>query len=137
MNQNAKLFDAHEGNEPEIPPCWMTAAARKKLNQGESWHWCKAEVIGDDLLLEGGIPDVFVKGKRAGRHKWAGIALTKCVITRADTDLARSEYEEATGKCCECAGTGQRQKGWHHQTGKSFESCGRCQATGKPPEVRP
>lgn len=134
--QTAELFESTASPEPERPPCWMTVVARRKLGQGEDWHWCKAEVVGEnDLLLEGGIPGVYVKGKRMGQKKWAGVPLTKCVITRAETDKAQSDYEMSTGKCCKCAGAGQEQAGWGIEAGNIYRPCKRCDATGKAPGV--
>jgi hypothetical protein len=135
-DQTAELFETTAAPEPERPPCWMTLVARQKLGQGEDWHWCKAERVGkDDLLIEGGIPGVYLKGKRKGRQKWDGVPLTKCVITRAETDQAQVNYEATTGKCRECGGSGQDWERWNHETGHHYRPCKRCGATGRAPEV--
>lgn len=124
------------GAEPARPPCFMNEAARKKLGQDEGWRWCKAEVIGDDMLLEGAHPNIISKGKRKGQATWKGIALTKVVLTRADIDQAEADYEARTCCCRKCGGSGQEWCRWHFEEGNSYRTCTRCGGSGKPAEVK-
>ncbi|MBI6948770.1 hypothetical protein [Pseudomonas koreensis] len=124
--------------EPELPPNWLNVVARKKLGQSEEWRWCKFEMIGDtdDCLVEGGIPRLLQSGKRKGQPTWHDSKLTKCVVTKAEHDQAKVDYEAETGKCCKCAGSGLWLSGWGVDTGNRFKPCVRCGATGKAPEVQ-
>jgi hypothetical protein len=123
--------------EPDLPPNWLNMVARKKLGQPPEWRWCKFEAIGDtdDCVVEGGIPRLLQSGKRKGQVTWRDCTLIKCVVTRAESDLAKVEYETETGKCQECAGSGLRLKGWNRDTGNHFKPCVRCGASGKALEV--
>lgn len=139
-NQSNDLFGAAESKpEPATPPDWIDVVARKKLGQPQEWRWCKFEAIGDtdDCLVEGGVPRLLQKGKNKGRPTWRDSVLSKCVVTRSEMDQAKADYETETGKCNECAGSGQRYVGWSRDTGKRFRPCVRCNATGKAPGVQP
>lgn len=124
--------------EPELPPNWLNVVARKKLGQPQEWRWCKFEMIGDtdDCLVEGGIPRLLQSGKRKGQPTWRDSKLTKCVVTKAEHDQAKADYEAETGKCCKCAGSALWLSGWGVDTGNRFKPCVRCGATGKAPEVQ-
>ncbi len=132
-DQSHDLFGAPPA-EPPSPPHFMTLAARRKLGQGEDWHWCKARRIGDtdDLLIEGGIPRLYTKGKHKGGRNWKGVPLTECVVTRADQDEEARLYEQVTGNCRGCGGGGQEWAGWHYEKGNSYRICTRCKGAGKP-----
>lgn len=125
--------------EPARAPNLMNLAARRKLGQGEDWHWCKARRIGntDDLLIEGGVPQLYTKGKRKGLHNWKGVPLIECILTRAEQDEEARLYEQSTGNCRGCGGGGQESAGWHHEKGNSYRTCRRCNGSGKPAEVTP
>ena len=124
--------------EPELPPNWLNVVARKKLGQPKEWRWCKFERIGDtdDCLVEGGIPRLLQSGKRKGQPTWRDSKLTKCVVTGAEHDQAKVDYEAETGKCCKCAGSGLWLSGWGVDTGNRFKPCVRCGATGKALEAQ-
>ena len=125
--------------EPELPPNWLNVVARKKLGQPQEWRWCKFEMIGDtyDCVVEGGVPRVLKSGERKGQPTWRDCALTKCVVTQAEHDQAKADYETETGKCNACAGSGLWLSGWSADAGNRFKPCQRCGATGKATEVRP
>ncbi|WP_039967730.1 hypothetical protein [Pseudomonas chlororaphis] len=133
--QPSELFDANP--EPELPPNWLNVVARKKLGQPQEWRWCKFEMIGDtdDCVVEGGIPRLLLSGRRKGQATWRDCELTKCVVTKAEYDQAKVDYEVETGKCHDCAGSRLRLDGWSADTGNRFKPCLRCNATGKAPEV--
>lgn len=129
------LFPQAEKVETPRPPCFLTLAARRKLARGEDWHWCNFERVGADALLEGGVPSVYVRGKRAGLNKWEGVKLERVVVTRAELDSEMCEYESITGRCRSCAGSGLERGGWSAETGDRFRTCKRCGGSGKPQEV--
>lgn len=128
----ADLFAATQAESTARPPCFMTLVARRKLCQGEEWRWCKAELVGQDVLLEGGIPPLFTRGKYAGTPNWKGVPLTKVVATRAEIDQQMVTYEAETGCCRNCGGSGQESAGWSAETGVRYRTCCRCDGSGVP-----
>lgn len=128
----ADLFAASQAETPARPPCFMTLVARRKLGQGEDWLWCKSELIGKDVLLEGGIPPLFTRGKYAGTPNWKGVPLTKVIATRQEIDQQMVAYEAETGHCRNCAGSGQELAGWSAETGVRYRTCRRCDGSGVP-----
>lgn len=139
-SQSAGLFGTTESKpEPAMPPDWLNVVARKKLGQPPEWRWCNGQVIGEtrDFLVEGGVPRELKSGIRKGLPTWKDAVLSKCVVTDAEIRLAQMDYEIETGKCWECAGSGEKHIRWNHKTGNQFADCPRCDATGKSPEVRP
>ena len=134
---STELFDPAENSpEPARPPDWMNVVARKKLGQPDTWRYCRAEWIGDtDALIEGGITRALKSGPRKGLPTWRDSVMTKCVVTAAELEQARLDYEAETGKCSNCAGSGQWWLGWAYDTGNQYEPCKRCKATGKASEI--
>lgn len=125
--------------EPELPPNWLNVVARKKLGQPPEWRWCKFEMIGDihDCVVEGGVPRRLKSGEHKGQLTWRDCSITKCVVTQAEHDQAKADYEVETGKCHDCAGSGMWLSGWGCDTGNRFKPCPRCNVTGKAKEVQP
>lgn len=129
-----QLFESTDvRSEPARPPDWMNVAARKKLDVGDDWRWCKAEWIDDDSLLEGAVPSLISRGPRKGFPTWKRLKLDKVIVTAGELAQAKADYESATGKCHECAGSALRNTGWSSESGRRFKPCGRCAATGKAP----
>lgn len=112
---------------------WHEKAARKKLGKAAEWKAFFFEVMNDsgDVLIMGGVPTKIKTGPRAGHDKWNRKAADKCVVTRAELNAIRAEFERETGQCSECEGSGKTLAGWHHIEGDRFRPCSRCRATGK------
>ena len=112
--------------EPVRPPDWLNIASRKKLGVGESWRWCKWEAVGEDLIVEGGIPRELKSGNRKGMPTWRDSKLTKLLVSKADIDQAKNAYEAESGNCFECAGSSLEWAGWSADAGNRYRPCGRC-----------
>jgi hypothetical protein len=89
------------------------------------------------LRMKGAIPTgVYRSGKRKGRCKFPK-QLDTHWITDADVESTKFIYEQTTGKCHECEGTGKSWCGWGVDTGHRYKDCPRCNASGvTPKEVR-
>lgn len=87
---------------------WMSVAAHKKAGTDpEKFGFYRAEFIaGNDVLLEGAsIIGTIKSGPRKGRPKYAK-ETTMVTITKRDTEVAQSDYEEETDNCWQCLGIG-------------------------------
>jgi hypothetical protein len=107
--------------------------ARRKLGVGADWRWCSSKVVGVDWVIEGGVPRVLKSGPRKGSLTWNGTALQSCVITKAELQFERSEYEKTSGKCWECQGRGEVVHGWSKDAGTRHKTCSRCGGRGAAP----
>lgn len=118
--------------------------ARELLNQGPDWHISSWRVL-DWKELGCGAPGSRLKvtGCLAptlpdGRVDWDNAVpkSTKSVIfTNREHDEWLSRWEEATGKCSQCAPglPGQEWGGWNHITGTKYNTCSRCKGSGVKP----
>lgn len=110
------------------------------------WRWVRSEIINPTMSrdtprdrqyykVEGGVyKHVMKSGKRVGlldfRKPEEGTHLI-VVITGRDIDDARAAWEKETGKCYQCAGTGQEACGCNVKTGHRFRQCRECGGTGR------
>lgn len=119
---------------------FMSAAAFRKLGETSDWRvykWEKVDYKSEtpDFIVEGGVPRLLKSGPRKGQPTFRDCVGRRTVVTWAEIQKAKSDYEAETGKCCECFGTGQYCYGWSRDEGNKYRDCGRCSATGKSPQV--
>ena len=99
------------------------------------WRWC--ELDGHDkpedfILVRGAIPvGEYKSGKKKGRTKWPK-ELQTIWLRRREMDQVACDWEQETGKCHRCDGSGQECCGWSVKDGKSYRQCSRCGGVGKP-----
>ena len=91
------------------------------------------------IELQGGVYRTrYERGKRKGQLNYSkpepGTAATVSV-TRAARDEWIARWEEETGFCSECSGTGWALHGWDHKKGNCYRPCTRCNATGRAPRI--
>ena len=128
------LDDAHRAM-----PSWYAVVARRKLGRGDDWTWYQLQALKDrgeytdNTLVTGAVPVGFVtRGPNAGAPKWPPVAESeRVIVTSADVAAARDAWEAETGKCSECAGTGQRNAGFSVAEGRIYRACEKCAATGR------
>lgn len=128
------LDDAHR-----TMPSWYAVVARRKLGRGDDWQWFQLQALRvrdeytSDTLVTGAVPVGFVtRGPNKGAPKWPPVAESeRVVVTSAEVAAAREAWEAETGKCSECAGTGQRNVGFSVAEGKIYRACEKCGATGR------
>jgi len=123
---------------------WMNLVALEKYGMPEGWQWFRAEVKNHSkpssfILLTGAVCSVlFERGKRKGQQDWSKRdKATEAVIAiqHNDIDQLKLAWQQRTGKCHVCQGTGQYVYGWDHKDGDLKRPCDPCGATGNNPEA--
>lgn len=104
--------------------------ARRKLGVPPEWRWCNIKAVGPDTVVEGGIPRLLKSGKRKGKLTWRDCKLEPCVVTTAEIEAARAEYERSSGNCWVCQGTKLEFASWDHVDGTKNRECSQCNGTG-------
>ena len=133
--------------ELKAKPSLLSLAVQRVHGAPKDWQWVNSEIINptirDDIprdrvyhKVEGGVyKHVVRRGKYAGQLDLGkpeeGTHLI-VVITGRDIDDARAAWEKETGKCYQCAGTGQEACGCNVKTGHRFRQCRECGGTGRP-----
>lgn len=105
----------------------LESAARRKLGASADWKAYRYEVISDCVLVAGMVPAGYTK---KGRPKWKGQG-QRTVLTPGEIEAEVARYEETTGNCSKCIGTGQVFKSWSQAEGLKTVDCPACGATGK------
>ena len=96
--------------------------ARELLALDDSWHWCKLEMVGPKrtaVKIELGQK----KGEKFVRP-FHSIHLSVC-----EAEANALAWEQRTGKCCACMGTGQEFAAWSVTEGTTYRPCGRCKGS--------
>lgn len=121
-------------------PDFYSMHARKLLGLPESWCWFRlngVELSPGRTAVEvtGAIPSVaFKSGKRKGELNWKK-AVSKATVTIIDSDHLAfiRAWEESTGLCSNCGGSGKELARWHHIEGETMRPCSKCKrAEAKP-----
>lgn len=107
-------------------------ASRKVSVPG--WQGYRWQSVVGGCVVRGQVPNgAYTKGKRKGsprftQHKDAA----RCDVYVSDADLlaAAARFEEETGLCWDCKGTGQIFSGWSQSSGVRYRPCRKC-ATSK------
>jgi len=107
------------------------AVAKRKLNAPAEWEWYALDgrtyQATGDTIVEGG-----VRARDARNRKtWKGVVGQKCVVTQAEVEAMRAEFEQTTGKCVECAGCGETLAGSSVETGPRYRTCRKCGGSGR------
>ncbi len=113
-------------------PDLFTIVARRKLGTTDEWHVFRWTRVGNtnDAVVEGSL----CVGRDTPQRRWHG-AKSKCVVTYAEAEDARVEWERETGLCGKCGGNKTRWAGWSKAEGSRYRDCERCNATGAAPEA--
>ena len=89
------------------------------------------------VQYEGAVyPHLITRGPRKGQpnfRKPEPGTQRVCVVDQHAFDAWIPSWEERTGKCSKCDGSGQAWAGWSAASGTKFRPCPRCNETGKPP----
>ena len=125
------------GNEepPEIPD-WYSMTAIRVGGMPEGWTWR----VLDGYKKPPGYTEVkgaapigkYTRGPRKGEPKWPKAEVYDILwIKDSEFDETKRLWEEETGKCSTCYGTGQEHVGWSKAEGSKHKPCEKCNATGK------
>jgi hypothetical protein len=119
---------------------FISMFCRERFGLSERWQWCELEsgfpsspkVPGGTVWVRGGEPTrTFTKGKRRGQPDWKDVPLRTLFYTCEEFKAWQKSWEDKTGDCSQCHGTGNRWMGWNRNTGDKLEPCDKCGATGK------
>jgi hypothetical protein len=115
----------------------LNSVAKRKVSGPDEWEWCKWERIGEgnDFVVEGGVPRLLKSGPRKGEKTWKGVETQKTVVTDAEIKAEHARYEQDTGNCGDCMGSGRVFARWSADNGEDYKPCSRCGSTGKAPGV--
>lgn len=116
------------------PVDFYNLAARHRHGLPPTWQWRQIESLdGGFIQLSGSIPiGNYQSGPRKGRPKFPAKSIyQRVIITRDDVADARRRWEDETGLCSWCGGTGQEIAGTSAATGTKYRTCRACGGTGK------
>jgi hypothetical protein len=102
-----------------MPPEWVVYAWR--------------EIDNNTTELRGKIAPFKTIGKNKGLYNWeaADMATDRTVyITTPDHATFRAAWEDKTGHCAECVGTGEVFQSWKKDKGATYKKCSVCDGTG-------
>lgn len=126
-------------------PDFLLMHAREAFNLPANWHWYKLEAVGPHespnkaILVTGAVVTaIFTRGPRKGSLNFGKRdRKTECTvpISARDHEAWLLQWEESTGQCHECGGTGQAWVGWSKAEGHRYRTCHRCDGTGKAPAL--
>jgi hypothetical protein len=114
-------------------------AARRVHGLPADWqpriYGCLDRDLG--FYLRGAVPiGTYSRGPRKGRPKWPPLGqLERVVITADEVKQARICWENETGLCSHCGGSGQQVKSTGIN-GTTYRECGACSGTGKALHLR-
>ncbi len=104
------------------------------------WQWLSLDAVGADrktggVVIKGGVFSSLLKsGKNKGKPNFAkadaGTA-REILVTFADLDAFREQWERDSGKCYQCGGSGETVAS-SGVAGRTFTKCRRCRGTGRP-----
>jgi len=115
-------------------------AARRVHNLPDEWkpqiYGCLDRDLG--FYLRGAVPiGTYSRGPRKGKPKFPPLSqLLRVVITAEEVRQTRIEWEDETGLCSYCGGSGQQVKSVGID-GTTYCECGSCKGTGQALHVRP
>lgn len=116
----------------------LERVARRKLKEPLSWRAHSVEALGSGgevCVVKGCVSSgVFTKGPRKGRPRYDGVTKTEAV-TQAEHDSECLTYQEETGHCWRCQGTGQEAWGWSAEAGTNYRACRHCSGAKTRPET--
>ena len=113
-------------------PDFFALAARQAHGLTNEWMPCIYESIDGGFLLHGSVPiGTYSRGPRKGRPKWPPTRdLRRVIVTRAQVEGAKSTYEQETGKCHYCCGSGQTVKSVGVNQETTYRLCPKCHGSG-------
>ena len=120
---------------------FFSLAAQRLHNKPEGWRWCQLDAHRkpeDFVEVTGAVPiGVISRGPRKGHPRWPK-TLERVWLRMADIRKVQLDWEQETGKCGNCDGSGQESAGWSREkNGRETRQCSRCGGSGKPVVQKP
>lgn len=123
----------------------LSMYARERFGLHAYWRWCRFTrgMPNDKELPEGTIRLTGAayyakksgKGKGSPNYKKPLEGTERTVFFTVQEHSAWEDARDKQGICKDCAGTGQKWRGWNHETGNRYETCRRCEGTGVPKQA--
>lgn len=119
----------------------MDELAKSLAGMGPDWQPFRYEAIrGNDnpIMIVGAVAPVFTRGKNKGRRDWKRRDVSSertVVIMGEERRRFEVQWSESTGLCPSCVGHGDVARGWSITDGTRYETCKRCNGTGKRAEA--
>ena len=119
-------------------PDWFQMIAKER-GVPDGWSWFQSEVKGERpnsvFLVRGAcIAGTHTRGKNKGKPKRDMSTMRELVITRADMDACQARWEQETGNCSRCTGSGKTVSGARKvgdEWVQAYRDCSRCKGTGR------
>ncbi len=113
--------------------------ARELANGAPEWGFYRIECLRDNdreliaAKIVGAVAPPKTRGKYKGQPNWRKMDKTTrrtVYITPVQNDVWCKLWEEKTGKCRECTGSGETFSGWSVRDGTRTRVCSRCGGNG-------
>lgn len=112
--------------------CYYERAALRKLKLArldtEALGVHALEVIVGGIEVTIGPVSIYSRGPNKGRRKYGGprSACHKVLVTEADVQAEKNDFEAETGRCHNCFGNGLVVSAWSKVTGTGYKPCSVC-----------
>jgi len=122
--------------------------ARELVRGAPDWHAYRWELIGGTatepaklIRVDGAVAPPLTRGADAGTPDWSRIdreTVRTAYFTPAEHQDWCRRWEENTGKCAHCVGTGLILVAWTHSQPPEavYRPCSNCQGTGVPARLQ-
>jgi hypothetical protein len=112
--------------------------ARELAGMGDNWRAYHFEAIGNPGAfvcdkITGAVVPLITRGNRKGRPNWKAkdkATIRVVYITKEQHEAWLVKWEQTTGKCSACEGSGQRVVSASVVDGTKYKPCGACKGTG-------
>lgn len=126
-------FIAGKGNQFESP-CTETEYVREVMHLPSGWRISSWRAVSGGVDVEGACyPKVKTRGKYKGETDWRvttpGTSIKMTVLAARFAEWSAA-WENRTGLCSKCSGSGEVFASWHHEHGTKMKTCFRCGGSG-------
>lgn len=118
---------------------WINLYCQEKYGVPKEWRWyswSRKEFYTphEFMLVEGAVCTAKIeRGKRKGATNWRlrdKSTERMFSISRVDLEAFQRLWQDRTGLCFECYGTGEKWNGWSAAEGNRYIPCKHCDARG-------
>ena len=104
----------------------------------DGWRFFRVESLSHGktlyMLFTGAVAPLCEKGNRKGKPDWKKRdkkTERQLIISLEDSKRWMAAWEQRTGLCSDCTGTGEVFLSWNIDTGTKMAQCHKCSGTGK------
>lgn len=111
---------------------FLSVAAIKKIESlSPLFKFFRSEVVEGGFLLHGCERKIISRGKNKDKFKYDKKNVRRVIVTAEEIAAIEKEYQENTGLCVRCLGSGQVFASWSVDDGKKYKPCKICSGSGK------